>query len=90
MNAPTGMKSPDDLMEDIKRHTVAHYEPDGQNGFKCKECGAQIQQTTCFVSVHNNQFGNMCAGSGKVKQLPLPYCPSCEGVPTRTSTCVHI
>lgn len=90
MNAPTGMRSLDDIMGDIRQHEVIHYEPDGLGGFRCKKCGAKIQQTTCTVSVHTNQFSNVCAGGGEVLQLPLPYCSSCEGMPTHTSTCVHV
>ncbi|MEE9356458.1 MAG: hypothetical protein V3U75_12785 [Methylococcaceae bacterium] len=73
----------------MSQYIAAHYIPDNNGGMACIECGAKIQQTTCYVSVHDERFSS-CTGGGEVKTIPLPYCPKCEGIPKRTSTCVHV
>ncbi len=89
MEAPAGKRSREELRAAFERHVAEHYAPKG-SGFVCKKDGAEIRQTTLYVSVHAKAFGDMCAGSGEVERLPLPYCPTCEGVPSNTSTCVHV
>ncbi len=88
MNAPPARLSPEAFAEHFNKHAQEHYEADDNGHYKCKKCGARILQTTCYVSIHTTLFSG-CAGSGRCKQVPLPYCPTCEGVPTQTSTCVH-
>jgi len=90
MEAPAGGSTLDSVNDRIIAHVTANYEHDAENNrYSCKTCKAAIQQTTCFVSVHTKLFGMACAGSGEVRQVPLPYCLNCEGKPKRVSTCIH-
>ncbi|GAI80065.1 unnamed protein product, partial [marine sediment metagenome] len=41
-------------------------------GHYCKECGSQVMQTTCYVSIHLKMFEPACAGSGKVEKINYP------------------
>lgn len=41
------------------------------------------------VSVHDERFGEHCAGQGMVWNVPIPYCPECENVPSDRG-CVHV
>ena len=55
-------------------------------------CQTMVNWTILFCSIHNTEWGSICAGSGKVKQVPFPFCPRCEpevGQGT-LSTCVHL
>ena len=88
MEAPTRGLSPNAFFSAVEAHEEAHYEKKG-DGYVCKKCGSEILQETCYVSLHDARFGGKCAGSGEVKQIPLPFCPKCEGRPKRTHTCTH-
>lgn len=90
MEAPTSGLSREQMVDAFMKHIANSYtkiEGDLKR-IKCKKCGTRIEQVTCFISIHNKDW-NGCVGSGKIEQVPLPYCPKCEGVPTRTSTCIH-
>lgn len=89
MEAPVAMLSPKGFWEAIQDFVASHYDVQADKGYKCKKCGAEIKQITCYVSLHDARFRGECAGAGKVEQVSLPYCPVCEGVPQRTFTCVH-
>lgn len=89
MEAPQNGMSSEDFNGTIKAHIAANYEKT-QNGYKCKKCGSDVIQATGYASIHSTEFGDTCAGSGKVEQFPLPYCPNCEGEPTNLQTCVHV
>ena len=87
MEAPVKGLSPEDLVKKFEDHIKDHYEK--VNGVNvCKKCGTRVEQVTCYISVHSKMFSS-CTGGGEVKQVPLPYCPKCEGVPKNTSTCMH-
>ena len=89
MEAPTKGLNPKQLEEFFKNHINKNYgKVAGEKKHICKTCGSTIQQVICYVSVHDARFSG-CAGSGEVQQIPLPYCPKCEGEPKNTSTCVH-
>ena len=89
MEAPMKGLNPKQLEDFFKNHISKNYEKVAEEKkFICKTCGSAIQQATCFVSVHDVSFSG-CAGNGEVLQVPLPYCPKCEGEPKNTSTCVH-
>ena len=90
MEAPAGRMDLDVLNAAIGQHITEHYEVNGDKRFVCKKDGSEIQQTTLYVSVHTKVFGDTCAGTGEVKNLPLPYCPECEGEPKNVFTCVHM
>jgi len=60
-----------------------------ENGYKCKECGSTIMQTTLYVSIHDSRF-SACAGSGEVQRVNFPFCPQCEGEPSIVRGCVHV
>ncbi len=87
MEAPAGRGTFEKLQKAIATHEENHYTK-MVGGYTCQACGAKVQQTTCDVSVHSKRF-DTCSGIGKILKIPLPYCPNCEKVPKRTSTCVH-
>lgn len=58
--------------------------------FYCKECGSQIMQTTCYVSIHLKEFEPSCAGGGEVKTINYPFCPKCDGDIDYVSACYHV
>jgi len=62
-----------------------------QGRIVCKACGTGIREFTVPVSVHFALPGFPdCTGSGQVRALPVPYCPTCEGEPRKRSSCIHI
>lgn len=85
MNAPEGKRPLTAIEADIRQWLEDHW-----NGAECKKCGAIIQQVTLYASVHDFGFGT-CAGTGKVINIALPYCNTCEpdvaGQIQRT--CIH-
>lgn len=101
MKAPDGKRPlaaiQGDINQWVKEHTESSYKGASEEvaaDYLCADCGAVIQQTTLYASVHDGAAvfgGNKCIGSGQVIQLPLPYCPSCE--PEMASgtqrTCIH-
>ena len=88
MEAPARMNW-QDFNNAIESHVERFYEKT-ENGYKCKKCGAEIQQTTCTISIHTRLFDTRCVGTGEVRRVPLPYCLKCEGEPKNTSTCIHV
>jgi len=59
-------------------------------GLYCKECGSQIMQTTCYVSIHLKAFEPSCAGPGEVKRINYPFCPKCDGQIEYAQACYHV
>jgi hypothetical protein len=92
MEAPAGRMDWLGFDEAIKKHIRDNYylvKEGSRTYYKCRKCGTDIQQTTCYVSIHNKLF-SICADSGRVICQPLPYCPTCEGAPKNIRTCVHV
>lgn len=56
---------------------------------RCRWCWTKTEFKVCYVSIHTTAFDN-CSGSGRVKQIPIPYCPNCETEPTQDRSCVHL
>jgi hypothetical protein len=54
----------------------------------CKACGDQIQSVNALISIHSTQFVSICAGTGEVRGVRVPYCPKCEQRPA-TAGCFH-
>lgn len=77
------------LVEVFLKHIRDNYTKIDNKTYLCKTCNSKIQQVICYVSVHSKKFSD-CVGMGKVNQMPLPYCPKCEGKPKNTSTCMHV
>lgn len=89
MNAPGGRMSPKNFLCALTEHARTHYvEIDGT--WVCQECRSEIEQAAGSASIHSAEFGDMCAGSGRVVPFQLPCCPKCEGVPQKAQTCIHI
>lgn len=88
MDAPREGLSRDEFNAAIEGHISRHYKKAGKD-FVCSADGAKILQADCAISVHLAMFNNH-AGIGEVIHLPLPYCPTCEGEPKRTRTCIHV
>jgi len=55
----------------------------------CMRCGGGIKAITAYISVHFQEFEELCAGGGEVQQVRVPYCPVCE-TPPQTYGCIHI
>lgn len=89
MEAPAGKRPLSEVLTDLRNFIDTECERDGNQGFKHKKCGEPIKQVTLYVSIHDQMFGDSCAGDGQCKQFPLPYCPKCEGEPKNTVTCAH-
>lgn len=89
MEVPQKGLSPEQLTKAFKDHIKNNYTRVDKKTYFCNKCDSQIQQTTCYVSIHNKKFSG-CVGEGKVEKIPLPYCPKCEGEPKNTSTCMHV
>ncbi|MEX2436907.1 MAG: hypothetical protein WD471_01970 [Candidatus Paceibacterota bacterium] len=51
--------------------------------YACWSCGEEILVKTQHVSIHDGPFP--MSGSGRVEHKQIPYCPSCEEVPSRSS-----
>ena len=60
------------------------------DAFYCKECGSQIMQCTCYVSMHLKLFEPVCAGPGEVKTINYPYCLKCDGEIEYAQACFHV
>jgi hypothetical protein len=88
MNTPEEGLTVEGFNAAIETYLVAQCEKTDE-GYRCKKCGSKIMQTTCYASIHSTEFSEVHTGSGEVKRLPLPYCPTCEGKPTETTTCIH-
>lgn len=88
MNTPEGKRPLAAIEADIKQWLAEHW-----NGAECNTCGAIIQQTTLYASVHEGaaMFGGRCVGGGQVVNLALPYCNTCEPdvAGTMQRTCIH-
>lgn len=59
------------------------------SGYYCKECGSQIMQVTCHVSMHMKIFDPACAGGGEVRKINYPFCPKCDGEIEYVTACYH-
>ncbi len=92
MNAPAGMRPLSAIVADIKNWLKKN--TTGIIGaeplYRHTSCGNIIKQVTLYASLHDSPFKG-CAGGGEVKNLALPYCPTCEpDVPAATQrTCIH-
>lgn len=89
MNAPDGRRSISDVLRAIDSHVRGHYDVRPDLSITCKRCGGEIRSTPLVISIHTTAFASTCSGSGQVLELPLPFCPKCEGEPTKTRTCAH-
>lgn len=77
----------------ITEETIAIWENKYEKrdgGFYCKNCGTQIKQVTCFVSIHLKAFEPKCAGDGRVCKINYPFCPKCDGELEYVTACYHI
>ena len=90
MEAPTPGLSLDEFAVAIDAHKESHYRPNPEVAYCCRQCESIIRKVYCYVSIHDKRFGRECAGSGQVVKVSLPYCPVCEGVPKKTSSCIHV
>jgi hypothetical protein len=61
-----------------------------EDGYYCRDCGSQVMQTTCHVSIHLKEFEPKCAGPGEVKKINYPYCPKCDGDIDFARACYHV
>lgn len=52
----------------------------------CKKCGGPVVSIDCVIATH---FGDECVDE-KTEFFLIPTCMHCEGLPSRTVTCVHI
>lgn len=57
--------------------------------YRCRKCGTLIDYAVGNISVHD-KWAPVCAGPGRVLNVPLPYCRQCEGLPSEVRGCVHI
>jgi len=74
MNCPTRVTAEE--FNALIEEACETYKPLGDD-WACPNCGSIIQEKTAFVSIHDAGFRG-CSGYGQVKQVPIPYCPTCE------------
>jgi hypothetical protein len=55
---------------------------------RCEKCGGGLKTRLTFISIHSLEFGDACAGEGRVLNLMIPYCPRCEVAPEEYG-CIH-
>ena len=76
--------SPEEFKEQIQAHVRANYlqmmRGERVHAYSCRRCWSRVLKEICYVSEHLNGFGD-CCGTGRVEQVEIPYCPSCEGNP---------
>lgn len=89
MDMPTEKLSRDEFNRFFARYKAIHYRRCA-TGYVCKKCGADILEVDAEASIHYADFNNKCSDSGETQSFGLPFCPTCEGVPERTRTCVHL
>jgi hypothetical protein len=58
-------------------------------GGRCFKCEGEITFATAYLSIHSIEFGEICAGPGRVVVASIPYCKTCEGVPDDRG-CLHM
>jgi hypothetical protein len=57
--------------------------------YHCTACGTLVLLHDVAFSLHAAEFGDDCAGSGRVERVHVPYCPHCEPIP-QGYACIHI
>ena len=55
----------------------------------CRACGGDIHRVRGFMLLHDEQYGEACAGPGRTLRMDIPFCPTCEGRPAEYG-CIHI
>lgn len=55
----------------------------------CRVCGGNTYMRHAHVSLQDSNFGDSCAGWGKVLDFFVPFCSGCEPVPDERG-CIHI
>jgi len=55
----------------------------------CTNCGGEIRRTRAFLSLHDERFGDACAGPARAWRMDIPYCTRCEEPPSRYG-CIHM
>ncbi len=89
MEPPKPKQSKTEFLQTIRAWVNGHC-IENAGIYVCRECGRRILWTTCEVSIHTRSTLSRCSGAGKVRRVPLPFCPECEGPPKNTSTCIHV
>lgn len=77
------------ITEETVEGWAEKYDKQG-DGYYCRKCGAQIQATICYVSIHVKIFEPEHAGPGRVVRINYPYCPKCDGDPGLVRACYHM
>ena len=86
MNPPS-LETPEQWSDRLENYLLERATPKEDGGYKCDNCGGNIQQIECFISMHYRIF-TTCTG-GEVKIIPVPYCSVCEKKPDDHG-CLHI
>lgn len=55
----------------------------------CAHCGGDIHRIRGFMLLHDQQFGDACAGPGRALRMEIPFCPRCEARPAEYG-CIHL
>lgn len=85
------MKTPRKMTLDEFRAALERYRDtetrEGPNGLRRCKCGAVLRAVLVYFSIHDSPY-KICAGSGRVARIPVPYCPYCEAEPDQYG-CLH-
>lgn len=55
---------------------------------KCEQCNRPFLYAPVYVSIHAEEFGDVCAGEGRCIKVLLPFCRKCEPRPALKG-CIH-
>lgn len=55
----------------------------------CIHCGTEIHRVRGYMLLHDEQFGESCAGPGRALRMEIPFCPVCENRPGEYG-CIHM
>lgn len=89
MEAPKLVKNIKALDRMVAYHVRAKCKYVGQmETYKCKDCGTAICSVEGKLFIH---YEGLCGDTQltPAQVFNLPFCPKCEGKPTRTRTCIH-
>ncbi len=55
----------------------------------CAHCGGDIHRVRGMLLLHDERFGDACAGPGRALRMDIPFCPQCEARPAEFG-CIHL
>jgi hypothetical protein len=73
----------------ISEYLRRHCRLEGIRTLKCVHCGGKVSRVRAYMSLHDEQFGDLCIGPARAWRMEIPYCPTCENLPSGYG-CIHM